>query len=57
MVDTIEGRQVEMIEFVESIGEVFDVALLPEARWPAVVGVEKDIFRQASVIAPEMPPN
>lgn len=55
VVDTIAGRQVGLIEFEESIREVFDVALLPGVRWPAVVGLEKETIQHASVIGPEMP--
>jgi uncharacterized protein (TIGR03032 family) len=55
VVDIIDVRQVGLIEFVESIREVFDVALLPGARWPAIVGLEKEIIQQTSVVGPETP--
>ncbi|AWM40014.1 TIGR03032 family protein [Gemmata obscuriglobus] len=55
VVDLATGALVGLIEFLGGIREVFDVQLLPGARWPAVVGLEKDAVRQASVPAPEVP--
>lgn len=55
VVDVLAGRQVGLIEFLGDIREVFDVQILPGTRWPAVVGLEKDLVRQVSVPAPEVP--
>lgn len=55
VVDVTAGTLVGLIEFLGGISEVFDVQLLPGTRWPAVVGLEKDLVRQASVPAPEVP--
>lgn len=55
VVDVAAGTLVGMIEFVGGIREVFDVQLLPGTRWPAVVGLEKELVRQASVPAPFVP--
>lgn len=55
VVDVTAGKLVGSIEFLGGIREVFDVQLLPGTRWPAVVGLEKELVRQASVPAPEMP--
>jgi len=53
IVDTVTGRQVGMIEFLASVREVFDVQLLPGARWPAVIGLAKDLVKESSVVGPE----
>ena len=53
IVDTVAGRQVGMIEFLASVREVFDVQFLPGARWPAVIGLEKELVKEASVVGPE----
>ncbi len=53
IVDTVAGRQVGLIEFLADVREVFDVQLLPEARWPAVISLEKDLVQQSSVVGPE----
>lgn len=53
IVDTVAGRQVGQIEFLASVREVFDVQLLPGARWPAVTGLEKELVQQSSVVGPE----
>jgi uncharacterized protein (TIGR03032 family) len=55
VVDLVTGALVGLIEFLGGIREVFDVQLLPGTRWPAVVGLEKDLVRQVSVPAPELP--
>lgn len=55
VVDLVTGTMVGLVEFLGTIREVFDVQLLPNTRWPAVVGLEKDLVRQASVPAPELP--
>jgi uncharacterized protein (TIGR03032 family) len=55
VVDVEAGKVVGLIEFLGGIREVFDVQLLPGTRWPAVAGLEKDLARQASVPAPEVP--
>ena len=52
VVDTVAGRQVGMIEFLDSIREVFDVQFLPGAQWPAVVGLEKGLVNECSVVGP-----
>lgn len=53
IVDTVAGRQVGMIEFLASVREVFDVQFLPGTRWPTVVGLEKDLVKEVSVVGPE----
>ena len=53
VVDTVAGRQVGQIEFLESVNEIFDVQWLPSSRWPAVIGLEKELVRQSSVVGPE----
>lgn len=55
VVDVLAGRQVGFIEFLGDIREVFDVQILPGTCWPAVVGLEKDLVRQVSVPAQEVP--
>ncbi len=55
IVDIVTGRQIGLIEFLDDIREVFDVQLLPGARWPAVVGLQKEVVRQTSVVGPESP--
>ncbi len=52
IVDTAAGRQVGMIEFLDSVREIFDVQFLPGLQWPAVVGLEKEIVRDCSVVGP-----
>jgi len=53
IVDIVTGRQVGLIEFLGSVREVFDVQLLAGARWPSVVGLEKELVQQSSIVGPE----
>lgn len=52
VVDIEEGRQVGLIEFLGDINEVFDVALLPNARWPNILRPDSEITYQSCVAGP-----
>ena len=55
VVDTESGQVVAFIEFDNGVEEIFDVQILPQVRFPAVVGFGKKTIHRACVIAPERP--
>ncbi len=46
VIDLQSGQQIGWVEFQRSVTEVFDVQLLPERRFPAVIGLSKNTIQQ-----------
>ena len=55
VIDTESGHTVGFIEFQQTVDEIFDVQVLPNVRYPAVIGMEKDTIQRACVIGPPRP--
>jgi hypothetical protein len=53
VVDLRRGRVAGMLEFQTAVEEIFDVQLLPKARFPEVVGLQKDSLSNIFVVPPE----
>ena len=53
VVDLTAGRIVGLLEFQTAVEEVFDVQLLAGARFPEVVGFQKDSLHHTFVVPPE----
>jgi uncharacterized protein (TIGR03032 family) len=57
VVDLVTGRVCAMLEFQTAVEEIFDVQLLSGARFPEVMGFQKDTVQHTFVIPPvERPP-
>jgi uncharacterized protein (TIGR03032 family) len=52
VVDCRRGQVMAMLEFQTAVEEIFDVQLLPGARFPEVVGFQKDTIRHTFVVPP-----
>jgi uncharacterized protein (TIGR03032 family) len=50
VLDLTSGQAVAMLEFQAGVTELFDVALLPGTRFPAIVGFQKDAIDDTFVI-------
>ncbi|QDU23842.1 hypothetical protein ETAA1_58500 [Urbifossiella limnaea] len=55
-VDLAAGRVVGLLEFQTAVEEIFDVQLLPGARFPEVVGFQKESLHHTFVVPPQPPP-
>src|SRR5436190_501475 len=51
-IDLRTGRVAGLLEFQTAVEEIFDVQLLPDVRFPEVVGFQKDDIRNTFVIPP-----
>ncbi len=52
VVDTRRGKTVAALEFQTAVEEIFDVQLLAGARFPEVVGLQKDTVQHTFVVPP-----
>jgi uncharacterized protein (TIGR03032 family) len=52
VVDCRRGQLMALLEFQTAIEEIFDVQLLPGARFPEVVGFQKDTVQHTFVVPP-----
>jgi uncharacterized protein (TIGR03032 family) len=53
VVDVRGGALVGSLEFQTAVEEIFDVQLLPGARFPEVIGFQKEEVNQTFVVPPE----
>ncbi len=54
-VDLRSGQVVAFLEFQSAVEEIFDVQLLPGARFPEVIGFQQETIRHTFVVPPTPP--
>jgi uncharacterized protein (TIGR03032 family) len=52
VVDLRTGRVIALLEFQTAVEEIFDVQLLPELRFPEVIGFQKEAVHNTFVVPP-----
>jgi uncharacterized protein (TIGR03032 family) len=55
VVDPRSGRVVAFLEFQTAVEEIFDVQLLPELRFPEVIGFQQEMIQHTVIVPPENP--
>jgi uncharacterized protein (TIGR03032 family) len=53
VIEVAGGQVVALLEFQEGVEEIFDIQVLPDVRFPTIVGLKKDTIRDIFVIPPE----
>jgi uncharacterized protein (TIGR03032 family) len=53
VVDLCSGRLVALLEFQSAVEEIFEVQLLPELRFPEVIGFQKDTLYHTFIVPAE----
>lgn len=51
-IDLQRGRIIAFVEFQTAIEEIFDVQLLPDVRFPEVIGFQNDSIHHTFVVPP-----
>ena len=51
-VDVPAGRVIGLLEFQTAVEEIFDVQLLPGARFPEVIGFQQETIQHTFVVPP-----
>ena len=56
VVDLRSGQVIALLEFQTAVEEIFDVQLLPGARFPEVLGFQKEAVQHTFIIPPKEEP-
>ena len=52
VIDIHSGQIVAQLHFESTVQEIFDIQILPQIRFPAVIGFDKETIQRATVIGP-----
>ena len=54
-VDLRSGSVIAFLEFQTAVEEIFDVQLLPDVRFPEVIGFQHETIQHTFVVPPGLP--
>ena len=53
VVDLRDGQMMGLLEFQTAVEEIFDVQLLPDVRFPEVIGFQQETIQHTFIVPPE----